>query len=59
MKRWMIALASATALLAAPAMAQDKIKIGAAPYGLNAEFDADAGSPRCRTIPPSRAARSN
>lgn len=38
MKRWMIALASATALLAAPAMAQDKIKIGAAPYGLNAEF---------------------
>ena len=36
MKRWMIALASATALLAAPAMAQ--IKIGAAPYGLNAEF---------------------
>lgn len=38
MKRLMIALASATALLASPAMAQEKIKIGAAPYGLNAEF---------------------
>lgn len=38
MKRWMIALASATALLASSAMAQEKIKIGAAPYGLNAEF---------------------
>lgn len=38
MKRLMIALASATALLASSAMAQEKIKIGAAPYGLNAEF---------------------
>ncbi|PZV36538.1 substrate-binding domain-containing protein [Mesorhizobium kowhaii] len=38
MKTLMIALASATALLASSAMAQEKIKIGAAPYGLNAEF---------------------
>jgi putative xylitol transport system substrate-binding protein len=38
MKRWIIALASATALLTSSAMAQEKIKIGAAPYGLNAEF---------------------
>lgn len=38
MKRLMIALASATALLASSAMAQEKLKIGAAPYGLNAEF---------------------
>lgn len=38
MKKLMIALASATALLAAPALAQEKLKIGAAPYGLNAEF---------------------
>lgn len=39
MKRLLIALAATTALLAAPAMAQDKkLKIGAAPYGLNAEF---------------------
>ncbi|CCV09907.1 substrate-binding domain-containing protein [Mesorhizobium sp. STM 4661] len=38
MKRLMIALASATALLASSAMAQEKVKIGAAPYGLNAEF---------------------
>jgi putative xylitol transport system substrate-binding protein len=38
MNRWIIALASATALLMSPAMAQEKIKIGAAPYGLNAEF---------------------
>jgi putative xylitol transport system substrate-binding protein len=34
----MIALASATMLLASSAMAQEKLKIGAAPYGLNAEF---------------------
>ncbi|MFB9984173.1 substrate-binding domain-containing protein [Mesorhizobium kowhaii] len=38
MKTLMIALASASALLASSAMAQEKIKIGAAPYGLNAEF---------------------
>ena len=38
MKKLMIALASATALLASPALAQEKLKIGAAPYGLNAEF---------------------
>ena len=38
MRKLMIALASATALLASSAMAQEKIKIGAAPYGLNAEF---------------------
>ena len=31
-------LATAMALVAGGAMAQDKIKIGAAPYGLNAEF---------------------
>ncbi len=39
MKKILIALAAATALLASPTMAQDKkLKIGAAPYGLNAEF---------------------
>lgn len=39
MKKLLIALAAATALLASPALAQDKkLKIGAAPYGLNAEF---------------------
>jgi len=38
MKKYLIALAAATALLAAPALAMDKLKIGAAPYGLNAEF---------------------
>lgn len=38
MKKLMIALASATVLLASSAMAQEKLKIGAAPYGLNAEF---------------------
>lgn len=38
MKKLIIALASATALLASSAMAQEKLKIGAAPYGLNAEF---------------------
>lgn len=38
MKKLMIALASATALLASSALAQEKLKIGAAPYGLNAEF---------------------
>ena len=38
MKKLMIALASATALLASSAIAQEKLKIGAAPYGLNAEF---------------------
>jgi putative xylitol transport system substrate-binding protein len=38
MKKLLIVLASATALLASSAVAQEKIKIGAAPYGLNAEF---------------------
>jgi putative xylitol transport system substrate-binding protein len=38
MKKMMIALASATVLLASSALAQEKLKIGAAPYGLNAEF---------------------
>ncbi len=39
MKRLVIALAAATAILMSPAMAQEKkLKIGAAPYGLNAEF---------------------
>lgn len=38
MKKLLIVLASATALLATSAAAQEKIKIGAAPYGLNAEF---------------------
>ncbi|MDX3924257.1 MAG: substrate-binding domain-containing protein [Shinella sp.] len=38
MKKLMIALASATALLASSALAQEKLKVGAAPYGLNAEF---------------------
>ncbi|WP_104663523.1 substrate-binding domain-containing protein [Ensifer adhaerens] len=38
MKKLVIALASATALFASSALAQEKIKIGAAPYGLNAEF---------------------
>lgn len=38
MKKLLIAFASATALLATSAAAQEKIKIGAAPYGLNAEF---------------------
>ncbi|HEY0121073.1 MAG TPA: substrate-binding domain-containing protein [Rhizobium sp.] len=39
MKKLLIALAAATALLASPSLAQDKkLKIGAAPYGLNAEF---------------------
>ncbi len=38
MRKLLIALASATALLATSAAAQEKIKIGAAPYGLNAEF---------------------
>ena len=38
MKKLMIALASATVLLASSAMAQENLKIGAAPYGLNAEF---------------------
>ena len=38
MKKLMIALASATVLLASSALAQEKLKIGAAPYGLNAEF---------------------
>ncbi|TWB46687.1 monosaccharide ABC transporter substrate-binding protein (CUT2 family) [Rhizobium sp. ERR 922] len=39
MKKLLIALAAATAILASPALAQDKkLKIGAAPYGLNAEF---------------------
>ncbi|HWT62493.1 MAG TPA: sugar ABC transporter substrate-binding protein, partial [Ochrobactrum sp.] len=38
MKKLLIALASATALLAGAANAQEKLKIGAAPYGLNAEF---------------------
>ncbi|GAC1045414.1 MULTISPECIES: substrate-binding domain-containing protein [Rhizobium] len=39
MKKLLIALAAATAILASPVLAQDKkLKIGAAPYGLNAEF---------------------
>ncbi|XAZ19603.1 substrate-binding domain-containing protein (plasmid) [Sinorhizobium sp. B11] len=38
MRMLLIALASATALLATSAAAQERIKIGAAPYGLNAEF---------------------
>ncbi len=39
MRKLLIALAAATAILASPALAQDKkLKIGAAPYGLNAEF---------------------
>lgn len=38
MKKLAIALASAVALLATGASAQEKLKIGAAPYGLNAEF---------------------
>lgn len=39
MKKLLIAFAAATAILASPALAQDKkLKIGAAPYGLNAEF---------------------
>lgn len=39
MKKLLIALAAATALMATPSLAQDKkLKIGAAPYGLNAEF---------------------
>ncbi|MGF6174460.1 substrate-binding domain-containing protein [Ensifer sp. 4252] len=38
MKKLVIALASATALFASSAVAQEKLKIGAAPYGLNAEF---------------------
>lgn len=39
MRKLLIALAATTALLASPALAQDKkLKIGAAPYGLNAEF---------------------
>ncbi len=39
MKKLLIALAATTALMMSPAIAQDKkLKIGAAPYGLNAEF---------------------
>lgn len=39
MKKLLIALAAASALIATPSLAQDKkLKIGAAPYGLNAEF---------------------
>ena len=38
MKKLALALIAATALLAVPASAQTKLKIGAAPYGLNAEF---------------------
>ena len=38
MKKLALALVAATALLAVPATAQTKLKIGAAPYGLNAEF---------------------
>ncbi|WP_343314940.1 substrate-binding domain-containing protein [Brucella sp. BE17] len=38
MKKLLIALASATALFVGAAHAQEKLKIGAAPYGLNAEF---------------------
>ncbi len=39
MKKLLIALAAASALIVTPSLAQDKkLKIGAAPYGLNAEF---------------------
>lgn len=39
MKKLLIALAAATALMTSPTLAQDKkIKVGAAVYGLNAEF---------------------
>ena len=39
MKKLLITLAATTAIMMSPAMAQDKkLKIGAAPYGLNAEF---------------------
>ncbi|MFC0245546.1 substrate-binding domain-containing protein [Falsochrobactrum ovis] len=38
MKKLLIALASATALFTGEASAEEKLKIGAAPYGLNAEF---------------------
>ncbi len=39
MKKLLIALAAASALMVTPSLAQDKkLKIGAAPYGLNAEF---------------------
>jgi putative xylitol transport system substrate-binding protein len=39
MKKLLFALAAATSILAAPMMAQaEALKIGAAPYGLNAEF---------------------
>ena len=39
MKKLMLALVASAAILAAPAMAQDKkLKIGATTYGLNAEF---------------------
>lgn len=38
MKKLLIALAAATTLFAGAAHAQEKLKIGAAPYGLNAEF---------------------
>lgn len=38
MKKLLIALASATALFTGAASAEEKLKIGAAPYGLNAEF---------------------
>lgn len=38
MKKLIMALISATALMVVPAAAKDKLKIAAAPYGLNAEF---------------------
>lgn len=39
MKKLLIALAAATAMMVSPSLAADKkLKIGAAPYGLNAEF---------------------
>jgi putative xylitol transport system substrate-binding protein len=38
MKKFMLALAMASALYAPAAMAQEKLKIGATVYGLNAEF---------------------
>ncbi|MBS9719623.1 substrate-binding domain-containing protein [Tianweitania sp. BSSL-BM11] len=38
MKKFMLTLAMGTALMASPALAQEKLKIGATVYGLNAEF---------------------
>ncbi len=38
MKKYLMALVAATALMASPSLAAEKLKIGAAVYGLNAEF---------------------